>query len=414
MSNVTGSAAASARPPRRFRRRLLLVLLLAGTGPLVAWGLVGRSMLEGALSLAPPVGALLGRAADHAEGGRTDPALAAELRAAELHLTQANLARRRLLERTPLWFLLALGASVALVGLAALVLGRRLSRPVERLAAAMARYGRGDFAHEVTLTGRGDELDYLAAELNRMGRELLAQRERLQTTEVLAAWRDVARAMAHDLKNPLTAMRMALGRLARPAPSPEASLEAVSLLQDQVDVLIKMTQSFSDFARLPAPARRPLDLATLLEEIAALYRAEAHDGAIVVRAAVRPTIVGDADQLRRAFGNLLKNALEATGPDDGPVEIVFAGAGDEGGGSGSVRITVRDRGAGIAAALEGGDLVKGLASTKAAGRGLGLPIAHKIIHDHGGRLRLAPTPPRGTEAVVELPTSPAGVAEVRA
>jgi two-component system, NtrC family, nitrogen regulation sensor histidine kinase NtrY len=406
MRTVTGSAAASARPPRRFRRRLLLVLLLAGVGPLLAWGLAGRSLLEGALSVAPPVGPLLGRAADELEGGRADPALAGELRAAELHLAQANLARRRLLERTPLWFLLALGVSVALVAVAAALLGRRLSRPVEQLAGAMARYGRGDFGHEVALTGRGDELDYLGAELNRMGRELLAQRERLQTTEVLAAWRDVARAMAHDLKNPLTAMRMALGRLARPDRSPEAAGEAVSLLQDQLDVLIKMTQSFSDFARLPAPAPRPLDLAALLEEIAALYQAEARDGGIVVRAQVRPTIVGDADQLRRAFGNLLKNALEASAPGDGPVEIVFAGP-SPGEGGGPVRVTVRDRGAGIAAALEGGDLVKGLGSTKAAGRGLGLPIAHKIIHDHGGRLRLAPAPPRGTEAVVELPISAA-------
>jgi nitrogen fixation/metabolism regulation signal transduction histidine kinase len=395
---VLAPAPAPGRPPRRFRRRLLLVLVLAGVGPLVAWGLIGRSLLEGALSVAPPIGPLLDRTADRLDAAHGEPALVAELRAAELHLAQADLARRRLLDLAPYWFLVALGLSVGLVGLGAWMLGRRLSRPIEDLSAAMSRYGRGDFAHEVAPTGRGDELDFLAVELNRMGRELLAQRQRLQVTETLAAWRDVARAMAHDLKNPLTAMRMALGRLAHPERTLASSAEAVSLLQDQLDVLIKMTQSFSDFARLPAPQPRPLDLAGLMEEIAALYRPEAAADGIVVNTTLRPTIVGDADQLRRAFGNLVKNALEATRPGDGPVEIACASS------DGAVRVTVRDRGPGIAAVLEGGDLVKGLASTKAAGRGLGLPIAHKIIHDHGGRLRLQPTPPRGTEAIVELPT----------
>src|SRR6185436_10555418 len=175
------------------------------------------------------------------------------------------------------------------------------------------------------------------------------------------------------LKNPLTAMRMALARLTRPGRTDDAGSDAVSLLQQELDVLIRMTQSFSDFARLPDPVRRPLDLAGLLEEVAALYREQAPAG-LEVRADARPTVSGDADQLRRAFGNLVKNALEAT--REGPVEIVLAAP---------VRVVVRDPGVGIAAPLEGGDFVRGLASTKATGRGLGLPIAQKIVHDHGGR-----------------------------
>src|SRR3954469_24898954 len=109
------AAPSPARPPRRFRRRLLLVLILAGVGPLVVWGLIGRSLLEGALSVAPPIGPLLDRTADRLDA---DPALAGDLRAAELHLAQADLARRRLLSLAPLWFFLALGASGGLVALA--------------------------------------------------------------------------------------------------------------------------------------------------------------------------------------------------------------------------------------------------------------------------------------------------------
>jgi nitrogen fixation/metabolism regulation signal transduction histidine kinase len=377
---------------------VLAVLLVAGLGPLVIWGLAARSLVAGALSVAPPIEPLMGRAADAVERAG-DVGLVDDLRRAELHLAQAELARRRLLAEVPRSFLLALAASALLMAGAAWLLGRRLSRPVEALADGMSRYARGELDHEVRVPGRrGDEIDFLAGALNSMGRELQTQRDRLQVTEKLAAWRDVAQAMAHDLKNPLTAMRMALARLTRPGRSEEASTDAVSLLQQELDVLIRMTQSFSDFARLPDPVRRPLDLAALLEDVAALYREQTPFG-VEVRADARPFISGDADQLRRAFGNLVKNALEAT--KEGTVEIVLATPGPA-----LVRVVVRDPGVGIPAALEGGDLVKGLASNKAAGRsGLGLPIAQKILHDHGGRLRLVPRTPRGTEAIVDLPGS---------
>ena len=384
------------------------MLLLAGAGllPLLLWGLLGRSLLEGALAVAPPLGSLLGTAAEALDGDAHDlgrrRALAAELRDAELHLVQADLARRLLLERAPLSFLLALGASAVLVALVAWVLGRRISRPVETLAAGMARFGRGELEHEVPVSGRGDELDYLAVELNRMGRELARQRRRLQVSEALAAWRDAARALAHDLKNPLTAMRMALGRLTRPGRSEAAFAEAVSLLQDELDVLIRMSQSFTEFARLPAPQPRLLDLGALCSDVAALYEAECQPARLTVALGACPAIHADADQLRRALGNLVKNAIEASRGQSGPIEIAVA-AGDD---PDHVRVVVSDEGTGIAAPLEGADLMSGLRSAKAGGeRGLGLPIAHKIIHDHGGRLRLVPRPQRGTHAVIDLPVA---------
>jgi two-component system nitrogen regulation sensor histidine kinase NtrY len=393
--------ASAPRPPRRFRRRVLGVVLAAAVAPLLVWGLAARSLFEGALSLAPPLESLVGRAADAVERAGHDPALESDLRAAELSLAQAELARRRLRQRLPGYFLAALGASALAVAAAAWLLGRRLSRPVEALAEGMSRFAQGDLDHEVRVPGgRGDEIDFLARELNGMGRELSAQRARLQVTEQLAAWRDVARAMAHDLKNPLTAMRMALGRLGRPGRTEEASAESVSLLQQEVDVLIRLTSSFSDFAKLPEPVRRPLDLAGLIEEVAGLYREQAPG--VEVRASERPTILGDADQLRRALGNLVKNALEASGASGGAVEILVLARG-----GGPVQVLVRDAGVGIPKVIEGGELVRGLGSTKAEGRrGLGLPIAQKIFHDHGGRLRLVPRSPRGTEALVELPAAP--------
>src|SRR5207237_6447842 len=109
-------------------------------------------------------------------------------------------------------------------------------------------------------------------------------------------------------------------------------------------------------------------------------------------------VSADADQLRRALGNLIKNALEACRPGDAPVQVAAEAGG------GAVRVTVSDAGAGIGRAIEGAELTRSLGSTKSSGLGLGLPIAHKIVHDHGGTLRLEPLP-RGTRAVVVLPSS---------
>ena len=408
---ASGSAETRPPPPRRFRRRLLLVLVLVGLGPLALWGIGLRSLLNGLLAVSPPVGDLMGQAAAALErGGPPEPAMVAQLRAAERHLVQADLARRQLVHRAPLTFLLAAGLSIALIGAAALLLGRRLSRPVDSLVEGMSHYARGQLEHQVPVSRRNDELDYLASELNRLGRRLQGQRERLRVTEALAAWREAARALAHDLKNPLTAMRMALGRLARPGRTDEALTESVSLLQEELDVLIRMSGSFAEFARLPEPQRRPVELQALIEDLGRLYRAECPGGALQVTCAGPVTVLGDGDQLRRAVGNLLKNAIEASRtsqPDRaesarGPVELTM-GQGQ----AAMVRIEVRDHGAGIPAAVQGPELIRGLRSAKADGqRGLGLPIAHKIIHEHGGRLGLHPAEGRGTRAVVELPVLP--------
>ncbi len=377
-----------------------MILAAVGLGPLLVWGLLLQSLFEGALAVAPPVGSLLGRADQALERSAADPQLVTDLRLGELHLAQADLARRRLLERAPLSFVVALLVSAALIALAAWLTGRRLSRPVERLAAAMARYGRGDLDHQVQVSGRGDEFDYLAVELNRMGRELAVQRERLRASEALAAWRDTARTLAHDLKNPLTAMRMALGRLVRPERTGKAVEESVSLLQEELDVLIRMSQSFSEFARLPEPQPRPLELSTLVEEVVGLYRAESPPAGLRLTVALRPTVMADGDQLRRALGNLLKNAIEAHGHNDGSIDVDLAPAPE----SAAARISVRDRGPGVPAAIDGLDLMRGIRSSKGPGtRGLGLPIAYKIIHEHGGRLRLEPASGGGTRASIELP-----------
>jgi len=384
------------RPPRRFRRRLLAFTLAAGLLPLAAWGVASERALRGLLELSlTPVEQVLGEA-DAALGGTggAEPGQVREhLAGARLAVAELDLARRSLGRLEPRLLWAALGLTAAVFGALALLVSRSFTRPVEQLTQGMAALARGELTHVIPGASAGpprDELSYLVDRFNKMAAELLAQRERLRTTEQLAAWRDVARALAHELKNPLTAMKMSLARLARaPAPDGERLAEPLALLEEEVSVLMRMTQAFSEFARLPAAAMRPTDAAAVAREVAALY------GAVQVDAAEAAPVQADPDQLRRALGNLVKNAVEAAAGAAVRVEVRPEEA--------SVVVRVVDRGPGIGAVVEGAALLSGLSSTKAGGSGLGLPIAHRIIAEHGGTLRLEPAEGGGTVATVRLP-----------
>jgi two-component system nitrogen regulation sensor histidine kinase NtrY len=389
-------------PPTRFRRRLLAVMLAAGLVPLVLMGLLAQSALERLLSvsIAPVERVLDDVSADLERRGISQ----APLDEARLNLAQAELARRALVRRLPMFIAALVLGSAFVLALAALLLGRALARPVTTLTQGMAAYARGDLSVRLPAPEHPrDEFQFLFAGFNRMGQDLLAQRERLKAAEQIAAWQDIARALAHELKNPLTAMKLSLARLSRSEPSapPDAARisEAVALLQEEVELLMRMTQSFSTFARLPAPHFQPVALRTLLSEVCALYQGTSP---VPVELAPGPelTLQADPDGLRRLFGNLVKNATEASAPGAPPVHLAVEARPD------FLRVTVRDGGAGIPAVLEGAALTRGLFSTKPGGSGLGLPISQKIAHEHGGTLRLEPAPGGGTLAFVDLPLAP--------
>ena len=377
---------------RRFRTRLLAVMLAAGLLPLLGGAALAGAGLSRMLSLS--LGGL-DPLLERAQKSTPDAALSRELSQARVDLLQAELARRSLLRLAP-W---AVGAAVlvssAVLIAAALAFGRALSRPVERLSRGMERVAAGEQGVQLPDTGGHDELAVLVRQFNGMTAELESQRKRLQLTEELAAWQAVARGLAHELKNPLTAMRMAVARVARLNTAP--ATESAELLGEQIDVLLRMTDSFSQFAKLPAPRKVPVDLAELLRETSTLYAGGAPVAIECDSEALK--LDGDPDQLRRVFGNLIKNALEASKAGDGPVQIQARREGA------FARVRVLDQGAGVPARLHGAELVRSLGSTKPQGSGLGLPIAQKIVHEHGGTLSLEPREGRGAQAVVELPLS---------
>jgi nitrogen fixation/metabolism regulation signal transduction histidine kinase len=157
-----------------------------------------------------------------------------------------------------------------------------------------------------------------------------------------------------------------------------------------------MAQSFAAFAKLPDPVLRPIALGPLVADVCTLYR---HLSPVPIESNVPADVVlpADPELLSRALGNLLKNAVEASA-DGGPAIRVTVVATTE-----HVRVEIADGGCGIRSTLEGPTLARSLATTKAAGSGLGLPVSHKIIHEHGGTLRLEPRAEGGTLAVIVLP-----------
>lgn len=376
----------------------------AGLLPLLGWGLVNHVLTGRVLALrVGHLDALLARAEERPGDSAADVELRQDLAAARVNLAQAELARRSLARLLPRTLLAALGASALLLAAVALLVGRQLAHPIASLVDGMERYASGDLTFRIP-EGRGapDEMAFLVRQFNRMGDDLAAHRRRLEVSEAIAAWQGVARGLAHELKNPLTAMRMAVARLTRGAGASATDemtrrQEATGLLEREIDVLLRLAQSFSTFAKLPSPQKRRIELGPILTDVCALYRTQSP---VPFECSVPGAVVLDADPelLRRALGNLVKNAVEASRPEGGPVTV---SVGEE---RGTVRIEIADRGVGIGEVIEGQRLSASLGTTKREGSGLGLPIAHKILHEHDGSVRLEPREGGGTRVVVLLPS----------
>ena len=221
----------------------------------------------------------------------------------------------------------------------------------------------------------------------------------------VAAWREVARRLAHEIKNPLTPIQLCADRLRRHfSGAPEATRalveECTTTIVGEVESLKGLVDEFSQFARMPAPRAVMTDLQALLDDALSLYQGlftgvelHAHDGPGIPRVSVDP------EQLRRVVINLVDNAIEAM-DREGRIDIstVHDPANNV------VRIVVADDGPGIPIA-ERDKLFLPYYSTKRRGSGLGLAIVRRIIAEHGGSIEVGDNTPRGTRFTIELPTT---------
>jgi signal transduction histidine kinase len=296
-------------------------------------------------------------------------------------------------------------ALLALLGLAiaiplAIVWSAQISRPVERLAAFSEKVARGNWEEPLKLHSVR-ELETLVRALDRMRLDLKAYREKLVTSERQAAWSQMARKVAHEVKNPLTPIAISIEDLKRSYDQkrpdfPEILNQAVRTIGEEVDTLRRLLQEFSDFARIPAPRIAPCRVSQLLGDIEALYGREVSAGRLVVtRPGPEITVPADAGQIRQMLINLIKNGLEALN-GDGRVTVSAQAR------EGALEIAVADSGTGLSEEQRANLFVPGF-TTKAHGSGLGLTIVERIVSDHAGKIAVDAGPGRGTTFRIRLP-----------
>ncbi len=294
----------------------------------------------------------------------------------ELYRTLASIDRTVLLAEVALTF-----AALLL----AVLLARRLGRPIADLAAE-ARKVATDQANPLKVRGSGEIADLVQA-FDRMLEDLAATRRRLAATTRVAAWREVARRVAHEVKNPLAPIRAAVETLRRLRARGDPAFdeyfdEATRTVLDEVHRISNIVTEFTRFARLPSPRLQDVDVVEAVRHVLQLQR----NTADVVQleeevVGTIPSVRADRDQVVQVLMNLVQNAVEAVKDKRSGRVVVRV----ESRPPSHVDITVEDNGPGVASEIEG-RLFEPYATTKAEGTGLGLAIAQRIAMEHGGEL----------------------------
>jgi two-component system, NtrC family, nitrogen regulation sensor histidine kinase NtrY len=301
------------------------------------------------------------------------------------------------------------------------VLARDDLRPLDVLLRHMRSGVPDTAAQEIALAREGRELHLAAAVTPLHGEDgspagavlVFDDVTPLIRAQRVAAWRDVARRLAHEIKNPLTPIQLCAERMRRhfataPAASRELAEECTTTIVGEVESLKGLVDEFAQFARMPAPKTVPSDLNAVLTETLALYNGLFREIRIEQRFADDlPTVRVDVEQVRRVVINLVDNAVDALGgstarprPSGEAPQIVVATQHDAL--NGVARIVVADNGPGIPAA-DRDKLFMPYYSTKRRGSGLGLAIVRRIIAEHGGSIDVADNVPSGTVFTIELP-----------
>jgi signal transduction histidine kinase len=320
----------------------------------------------------------------------------------------AGSSRRELVALTMHIFQIAAGVAGAalLVGLLiSLWVSARITRPVEELADGAREVAAGRWDTHIRVRG-GDEIGQLAGAFNEMTATLAEQKERLVQTERVAAWRELARRLAHELRNPLFPMQITVENLQRARQLEnkqfmEVFNESTATLRAELANLNAIVARFSDFAKMPTPHFSRVNVNEALRDAVRLFEAQFHAvGKPIITAEfflseALPEIDADAEMLHRAFQNLVLNALDAM-PAGGT--LAMRTLEDDG----NVRIEVSDTGKGLTRE-ECSRLFTPYYTTKSQGTGLGLAIVQSVVSDHHGTISVVSDEGRGATFLIELP-----------
>ncbi|HEU4526030.1 MAG TPA: HAMP domain-containing sensor histidine kinase [Gemmatimonadales bacterium] len=387
-----------------FHQRILLILICLGAIPtaaaIVGWGLTIRAATptagpREALEEVGATGRALLRTLDTTDLSPPErDALAAH--AATLNSAIGRFQRAETYNR---YYYAGLGIMVFLLGAAALYasvrlgghLSRQLSRPIEELIGWTVHIRRNEPLPPDRTRRGAPEFAALRTALREMATALDRGRAEAIEAERLRAFRETARRVAHEMKNPLTPIRLAVAQLAR-APSP-ATRDAIDVLTTESERLEHMAREFTEFGRLPEGPAAPVDLCELLEELVRTSVPPTMTARLTLDPAT-PVLRGHYDPLRRALANIVRNAVEACG-GQGELEILAEPV------ASGARLMIRDHGPGIPPELEG-RIFDPYCTGKEGGTGLGLALAKQAVEHHQGSIAVERTPGGGATFIVRL------------
>jgi signal transduction histidine kinase len=297
--------------------------------------------------------------------------------------------------------IVVVGAGVSL--LLGLALAGAVTRPLRRLG-EMSRRVALDRYEPIAPVGAPGEVADLVNSFNLMAEDLRQSRDRLRRTERLAAAEEVARRVAHEIRNPLSPIALTLEGLVRtrrdrPGEFDAAFGDAVRTIQEEIQRMRRILDDFSRFGRLPAPRPRPTDLNALIRQILPLYSENSASARVEAdldpRLALLPL---DPDLMGQVINNLIGNALQALGAGGGSVTVITRVDPD------GAALVVRDTGPGLTEEARR-RLFEPYFSTRAGGTGLGLAICRRIVLDHGGSIEAGGAGGGGTEISIALKAS---------
>ena len=300
----------------------------------------------------------------------------------------------------------AIASALGVAVLLGLLITYWIVRPLKELESAATRVGSGELSTMITVRSRGDVGKVLHA-FNGMTTKLQNAQARLIRAERIAAWREIARRIAHEIKNPLMPIQTSIETMrkthARRHPDFDEIFEESTLtILEEVERLKHIVTEFSRFARLPRPKPAELSVEEVTQHVVGLHAG----GDVLVTMEVEgelPRVRADREQLTQVLVNLVQNAADAArarhGQHGGRVHVLLSRAED------GVRVEVIDNGTGIPE-LERGRIFEPYYTTKSSGTGLGLAIVHRIVSDHGGRIDVDEA--EGGGAVFEVTLTRAG------
>lgn len=394
-----------------FRRRIFLILVVMTAVPTVlgvaGWVLSVRRLL-------PAAGARVSteRVAATArgllEGVDTLHLTVRERALLREHLNEvsASVSLARRAETFLRYYTAGFAVVILLLGVAALYaavnlaghLSRQLSRPIDEMVGWTQLIRRHEALPAGLPTRGAPEFEALRQALRELAAALATARERELEAERLRAFREVARRVAHEIKNPLTSMRIAVDTLERSDGRTAARTDmAIQVLASETDRLDRLAKEFSEFGRLPEGPQSEVDIVELLEELGRTsvpngvdVRLTTHDG--------RRTVFGHYEPLRRAFSNIYRNASEAM-QGHGAIDVTVTGA------DGGLAISIADHGPGIPAEFRQ-RVFEPYFTTKDDGTGLGLALVRVTLEAHRGTISVSETPGGGATFSIGFPPSP--------